>query len=269
MNIQIKNRYTNKVIFEYDCKDNSFKKTVLEAVKAKVSLVQANFAGADLKNINLNDVDLTAVNFCEANLEDSSFNNACIHSAYFGFANLESVDFIEADLSGSNFAEAIITYTNFTAAKLNYVSFNGSIIKCSTFKYADLLDVDFKNACLKTVRLCDAINIPFIPSYLPVGEFIGWKKCQSKIIKLKILEDSKRSRGLSDKCRCDKALVLGFETFDGTPITDITEIVNTNYAECHYKVGEIVYADGWDDNRWNECSNGIHFFIDRQSAVEY
>ena len=29
------------------------------------------------------------------------------------------------------------------------------------------------------------------------------------------------------------------------------------------------YADSWDDNCWNECSHGIHFFIDRQSAVNY
>ena len=36
-------------------------------------------------------------------------------------------------------------------------------------------------------------------------------------------------------------------------------------------IGEFIYmcADSWDDNRWNECSHGIHFFIDRQSAVDY
>ena len=44
---------------------------------------------------------------------------------------------------------------------------------------------------------------------------------------------------------------------------------NKNYSEGAYTVGEIVKADSWDENRWNECSHGIHFFIDRQSAVDF
>ena len=36
-----------------------------------------------------------------------------------------------------------------------------------------------------------------------------------------------------------------------------------------YNLKEVVYADSWDDNRWEECSHGIHFLIDRQSAVNY
>lgn len=41
------------------------------------------------------------------------------------------------------------------------------------------------------------------------------------------------------------------------------------YIEPTYKVGEIVEADSWDENRFNECSHGIHFFLDRQRAVNY
>ena len=36
-----------------------------------------------------------------------------------------------------------------------------------------------------------------------------------------------------------------------------------------YKVGEMVYPDRFDDNRWDECSNGIHFFITKQEAIDY
>lgn len=269
MNIQIKNRYNNKVIFEYDCEDNTIRKTVQEAIKAKVSLVQANLAGVNLKNINFNGVNLKAVNFSDSDLEHSTFDNACLVSSYFGFTNLRYVDFRKADLSGVNFVDSIIEYADFRESDLTYARFEDAIIRCSTFKSANLTGANFKNASLRIIVFDGAINIPYIASNLPTGEFIAWKKCQNKIIKLKILEDSKRSKALSDKCRCDKALVLGFEELNGTPITDITEIVNTDYTECHYKVGKIVYADKWDDNRWNECSNGIHFFIDRQSAVEY
>ena len=110
--------------------------------------------------------------------------------------------------------------------------------------------------------------MPFIPTYLPDGEFIAWKKLSGLIVKLKILEDSIRSRASGDKCRCDKALVLEFQNLDGSK-SDLKTYTNNSYAECTYTVGKMVKADKWDGNRWNECSNGIHFFIDRQSAVNY
>ena len=58
-------------------------------------------------------------------------------------------------------------------------------------------------------------------------------------------------------------------------ITDIEtgaerkHITNTNYAKTTYTVGEMVYPDTFDENRWNECSNGIHFFINKQEAIDY
>ena len=134
---------------------------------------------------------------------------------------------------------------------------------------ADLGGANLRDADLRGADLGGAKNIPFIPTYLPEGEFIGWKKLPNGImVKLKILEDSKRSRANGDKCRCDKALVLEFQDKDGTP-SEVKEYTSNVYAKCTYKVGEIVYADSWDDDRWNECSHGIHFFIDRQSAVDY
>ena len=70
------------------------------------------------------------------------------------------------------------------------------------------------------------------------------------------------------KCRCDKCLVIEFQNQDGSK-SDLKTFTNKNYSECVYTVGEIVKADSWDENRWNECSHGIHFFIDRQRAVNY
>ena len=34
-------------------------------------------------------------------------------------------------------------------------------------------------------------------------------------------------------------------------------------------IEEAIFSDKFDENRWNECSNGIHFFINRQEAVNY
>lgn len=36
-----------------------------------------------------------------------------------------------------------------------------------------------------------------------------------------------------------------------------------------YRVGETVSVDDFDNNRWNECAPGIHFFVTRDEAVKY
>jgi hypothetical protein len=145
----------------------------------------------------------------------------------------------------------------------------GADLRGADLKGANLGGANLVGANLVGANLVDAKNVPFFPTYLPEGEFIAWKKLPNGLIaKLKILEDSKRSRAAGDKCRCDKCLVLEFQNVDGS-ISDEKTYTSHEYAVCTYTVGEVVRADKWDDNRWVECSHGIHFFIDRQSAVDY
>jgi hypothetical protein len=87
------------------------------------------------------------------------------------------------------------------------------------------------------------------------------------LIKLEICDDSKRSSATGTKCRCDKAKVLEIREVETGEHKD--KVVNTNYTVTTYSVGEMVYADEWNENRCEECSHGIHFFINRQEAVYY
>ena len=103
------------------------------------------------------------------------------------------------------------------------------------------------------------------------GSFIGWKKdgTGKLIIKLLIPEDAKRLSSTTRKCRCDKAEVLAIENLDGTP-SEKTETYSSNDSSFIYKVGKIVKPKKtFCEDRWQECSSGIHFFINRQEAVEY
>ena len=225
--IEIKNWKTGKVIFSYECEDNTIKKTVEEAVRQDISL----------KYVDLEDADLNG-----ANLMDADLRFACLHNAVLTNANLSGADLSFADLNRANLSNADL-------------------------RFSDLHNTHLDNADLDDAKINYLMNIPD-------GEFIAWKKVYSHengkqyIIKLKILADSKRSRATTDKCRCDKALVLEIQDVVGNKL-DLTEIINNNFTLCTYKVGEIVYADSWDENRFNECSHGIHFFLDRQKAVEY
>lgn len=73
---------------------------------------------------------------------------------------------------------------------------------------------------------------------------------------------------LLGKCRCSKAKVLSITEPDGSD-SGITEICSDRDENFIYKVGETVSVSDFDENRWNECSTGIHFFITRDEAVRY
>ena len=89
------------------------------------------------------------------------------------------------------------------------------------------------------------------------------------IIKLQILEDAKRSSSTSRKCRCNKAKVLSIENIrTGMPCT-LNSISSDYDSTFVYEVGKIVSVDNFDADRWNECAPGIHFFINREEAVNY
>lgn len=135
---------------------------------------------------------------------------------------------------------------------------------------ADLWGANLREANLWGADLRGAKNIQMPLACPEQGEFIGWKKGKGvdgmpAIIKLKILEDAQRTSATGSKCRCDKALVLGIETKEG----EVEEARSIYDASFVYRTGEMVSVPNFDQNRWNECAPGIHFYINRQAAVEY
>jgi hypothetical protein len=95
------------------------------------------------------------------------------------------------------------------------------------------------------------------------GSFIGYKRCNGEIVELEITKRAKRSSATSRKCRCSEAKVL--KIGNGT-IKQIESNFDSNFI---YEVGKKVKVDNFDENRWNECSTGIHFFITKIEAELY
>ena len=119
-----------------------------------------------------------------------------------------------------------------------------------------------------------------IPSYAcrlvcpEEGSFIGFKKAHTPspdfreaIVKLLITEDAKRSSATTRKCRCDKAKVISITSLDGKE--NFTTAYSYYDRFFQYTVGQTVIIDDFDEERWNECSTGVHFFITREEAVDY
>jgi hypothetical protein len=111
-------------------------------------------------------------------------------------------------------------------------------------------------------------NTGFLLSQCPDDSFIAYKKAQGKIVKIEICEDAKRSSATSLKCRCSKAKCLEIQNIDGS-ISELKEIRSNHDSDFIYKVGKINEVLDFDEERFNECSSGIHFFISREMAIKY
>ena len=154
-------------------------------------------------------------------------------------------------------------------ANLRYANLRGVNLRNADLCKADLCGANLRGVNLLYANLCGAVNVPFIPYACPdFGMFIGYKKASGYIVELEIPEDAKRLSATTRKCRCNKAKVLRILNYDRT-VADVTEVRSNYNSTFVYKVGDIVSVDNFDEDRFNECSTGIHFFINFQEAVDY
>ena len=194
--------------------------------------------GKEGEQADLSYTDLFCSNLRCANLEDAKLSGACLAGACLEYANLSGADLSSTDLCRANLSGA-------------------------NLRDADLFFAYLHRANLTGATLTDVKNFPNIPMACPTeGSFIGWKYAGNYIVKLEIPEDAKRSSGTSIECRCNKAKVLAIEHPDGTS-ANVTEVYSDYDPYFWYRVGEIVTVDNFDDNRFNECVPGIHFYMDR------
>ena len=250
----------------------------LRAKKLKMSDI--NFHGADFCHANFRYANFCYANFRGSDFSDADFSGANFydvdfHGADFRGAHLNGADFRGAHFRGSDFSDADFCYANFHGA-----DFRGAHLSDADFRGAHLSDADFSGADFSGADFCyahfrgsdfsvaDFYGSDFSGTALCMqcpseGSFIGWKKVAGKIVKLQITESAKRSSATTHKCRCSEALVL--EIDDGA----MQQITNNSYAPLTYKVGELVHPDSFDDDRWNECTHGIHFFISRHDAEKH
>ena len=160
-------------------------------------------------------------------------------------------------------------YKDGSRANLEDADLRGANLEDADLRGADLEDADLRGANLEDANLRGAKNIPFIPYACPdSGSFIAYKKAGNYIVKLEILSDARRCSATGRKCRCDKAKVLEIQNLDST-LADIDKVASNYDKNFIYKTGEIVTEPNFCEDRWNECSDGIHFFINRQEAVNY
>jgi len=180
--------------------------------------------------------------------------------ADLSYANLSSANLSYANLSYANLSYADLSYANLSSANLSYANLSYANLRSANLSYANLSYANLSSA--KNAEMADAIT-----RIIPDGAIIGWKKCNQGIIKLLIPAKAKRSNATGRKCRAEYAVDKGHFTFGGKKTNDaFTSMYDNSFV---YRVGETITPNRFDDNRWDECSNGVHFFITRWEAENY
>ena len=172
MNIEIKNRFSNRIIITGEYAD------IREAVlKARVS--GADLYGADLRMANLSDVDLYGADLRMANLSG---------------ANLYGADLRRANLSGANLYGADLYGADLRMANLSGV---------------DLYGADLRRANLSGAKSIPSITNAQASILPESGQFQGWKKCRKGVlVRVMIGKNAKRSNATGRKCRAEYVKVL-------------------------------------------------------------
>ena len=236
-------------------------------------LSHANLSRADLRYVNLNNANLSGANLSGADLSGADLSCANLRYANLRYANLCGANLCGADLRGAHLRGAYLCGANLSGANLSYANLSGANLSYANLNYANLSDADLRSANFSDADLSDTKNMIYIPMACPEeGSFIGFKKAvyadKNYIVKLEILADALRSSATSRKCRCNKAKVLEIQNVDGSKAN--IDVVHSIFdPSFQYKAGQIVEEPNFDDNRFNKCSKGIHFFINRQEAVDF
>ena len=171
-------------------------------------------------------------------------------------ADLHGADLCGADLCGANLCDANLRGANLCDANLRDANL------CD----ADLRDADLRGADLRGVRYNE--QTAYYAMQCPEkGAYIGYKKAEGKIVELEIQADAKRSSATTRKCRASKAKVLSITSIDGKE--HFEEAKSSRDQSFVYRVGKTVEVKDFDEDRWRECSTGIHHFITREEAAMY
>lgn len=257
----------------------------------KANLINVDLTGADLSGADLRNAYMIGVCLRYACLIDTDLRNADMTGANLWHATMSSAGLCAAVLNGAN-----MCYANLRNANLHHAVLRGARARGTDLRDADLLSADLRGcnmfsvdltgarltcadlagAVLTGAKLSDAYDADIITartSILPDdGDVIGWKKARDVdgypvIVKLLIPSSAQRSNAGGRKCRVSKARVLDLQDLAGHSIATVAH--SAHDPEFVYRLGETVESDGFNPDRWVECTDGIHFFITRIEAVKY
>ena len=227
-------------------------KISFEQFKNKLKQGEKDFTNLILENMNLENYDLSDMNFSHSN-----FINVNLSNTNFYASELVNVLLDDCNLQRTNLKNTNLERASLRRANLTYADIRGAKLYAAVLENAILDNIIFDD---KTENF--RIHCP------EQGAFIAYKKgLNNLIIKLLVPSDAKRVSSTMNCCRCDKAKVLEIKNFEGSKFFD--EAWSTVAENFCYKLGEWVYAENFNEDRWYDSTGGIHFWMTEEEAKAY
>ena len=146
---------------------------------------------------------------------------------------------------------------------------------------AKFYDCDFIGASLIDVKGFNPdIEVNVGLENLPSGELTGYKlvhtvhvesgNIEDAVLEVKIPQEAERSKSAGFKCRASILVPLRAFTKEGEDISpEEFRFYSLWDNDFEYVIGKEAYPNGWDNNRWQTCSEGLHFFRSFDIAKKY
>ena len=151
-----------------------------------------------------------------------------------------------------------LRWANLSGAVLSEADLSGADLRLANLRGANLSGADLSEANLTDV-FSDYLTVGIYDA--PEGELVVWGRKSGHIVKMLVPADCPRSCATTRKHRSAYVRVLKID--DGA----VESFVHaSDFGNVTYTVGEETHADSWDEDRWNECSHGIHWFLTRAEA---
>lgn len=227
---------------------------ILEMIRNHDGKEVLNLQKCEIQNADISGWDIPE----NIDFEWSVFTNVSMTGTTFRKCNLNHVWFKECSTEGIRFLYCDVREANFRWMNFRGAVFSGSNFHHTLFEYANTEDIT------------DNEDTKFFRMVCPeTGPFIAWKCCtELRVVQLLVPADAKRVSATAETCRCNKAKVLSIKSIDETKSYDWAQ--STVDPDFYYEVGKWVEpANGFEENRWRDSSQGIHFFMERQQAVDY
>lgn len=245
--------------------------------------LNCSFYHCDLLEINncyFSGCSFTSCNFIEIS-NNSNFHNCNferpyvtkVDKAYFTHCYFESVSMPKSEIFYADVQKC--TFTNsltISKTKIDALIFFDNIFERKMELNVFDLETPNPDAIFRENNTIDF-------THLPTEAFIGYKAVEYSttktengkdyaILAVQIPAYAQRVCATGYKARADQVRVLEAEDVEGHPLPiDITYY--SGFYGAAYRFGETVHADKFDPNPLQGCTNGIHFFLDKQDAIDY
>lgn len=238
------------------------KQELLAAYAKGVREFEVSFTNEDFSELVFRGCNFSYSFFTNCNFNDAGFTRCDMESIKFRDCNLNRLRILNSDCSFGRFINCDLTGANFRDTKLNNGCLQDSELQYASFDHYLMYNCDLRTT--KNLSESTAAKLLVPPEK---GRFIAYKKLASEsIAMLEIPASAKRSSATTRKCRSSKARVLKIWDDNG-------KLIDQGYSrhdyDFIYRTGELVEVKDFDEDRWSECSTGIHFFLTKQEAIDY